>query len=184
MTTADSDPLDAPTAALAAAVLEIVRHVGQDPLPQPRVFALARTSALLGDSPALASLLGIEDASSDDQDALHLTPVDLEVGESRTVRSRVRDAGDPLSTLEQVRWPDLAAGGAITADLPPESWALRESDDEAVQPQHDAVRIVAAALTDGATWSAVHRGQQRLALGANLLPDITSALLETLTLEG
>lgn len=60
MTTASPDPLDAPTAALAAAVLEVARHVEDGPLPAPRLFALARSAELMAASPSLASLLGAE----------------------------------------------------------------------------------------------------------------------------
>jgi hypothetical protein len=48
MTTPAQDPLDAPTAALAAAVLEVARHVEAGPLPAPRLFALARSTELIG----------------------------------------------------------------------------------------------------------------------------------------
>lgn len=47
-----TDPLDAPTAALAAAVLEVSRHVETEALPRPRWYALARQAELLADSPA------------------------------------------------------------------------------------------------------------------------------------
>src|SRR5699024_3054486 len=58
MTTASPDPLDAPTAALAAAVLEVARHADARPLPAPRLFALARSAELMAASPSLAALLG------------------------------------------------------------------------------------------------------------------------------
>src|SRR5699024_1296447 len=50
MTTPAPDPLDAPTAALAAAVLEVARHVEEGPLPSPRLFALARSAELVAAS--------------------------------------------------------------------------------------------------------------------------------------
>jgi hypothetical protein len=41
--------------------------------------------------------------------------------------------------------------------------------------------VVVAALTDGTTWSAVHRGDEDgYVLGAALLPEISEALVQTL----
>jgi hypothetical protein len=55
-----------------------------------------------------------------------------------------------------------------------------ESDDSAL-PSGRALRVVVAALTDGTTWSAVHRGDEDgYVLGAALLPEISEALVQTL----
>lgn len=179
MTTPDLDPLDAPTAALAAAVLEVARHVEDAPLPIPRLFALARSAELMAASPSLAALLGTEGEEVTVQDSLHLTPIDLDDGASSADDSPA--ASDPLARLESVQWPDLAAGGAIACDLAPSAWSLRDEAGEMDLPSDRALRVVVAALGDGTTWSAVHRGDENgYVLGAALLPDISHALLQTL----
>ena len=174
MTTPAPDPLDAPTAALAAAVLEVARHVEGGDLPSPRLFALARSAELMTVSPSLAALLGADGDGTGAPDDLHLTPIDLEDG------SPVDP--DPLAALESIQWPDLAAGGAIVCDLAPSAWSVREGAGAGDLPSGSALRVVAAALSDGTTWSAVHRGDEEgYVLGAALLPDITRALVQTLS---
>jgi hypothetical protein len=180
MTTPAQDPLDAPTAALAAAVLEVARHVEEGPLAAPRLFALARSTELIAASPALAALLGAEGEGANAHDALHLTPIDLDESASPSAPA----TADPLAALESVQWPDLAAGGAIACDLAPSAWSVRDGEDRtsgAALPSGRALRVVVAALTDGTTWSAVHRGDEDgYVLGAALLPEISAALVQTL----
>ena len=182
MTTPAQDPLDAPTAALAAAVLEVARHVETGPLTAPRLFALARSTELIAASPALAALLGAEGEGANAHDDLHLTPIDLDEGEPSA--SAASGATDPLAALESVQWPDLAAGGAIACDLAPSAWSVRTEESEAgdsALPSSRALRVVVAALSDGTTWSAVHRGDEDgYVLGAALLPEISDALVQTL----
>lgn len=184
MTTPDTDPLDAPTAALAAAVLEVARHLESEQLGAPRLFALARSAELMATSPSLAALLGAGGSEDGEPDELHLTPIDLDDGSG--AGGPAGDA-DPLAALQSVQWPDLAAGGAIACDLAPTSWSVRAEDDGAAMTEEEALprgrslRVVVAALADGTTWSAVHRGAEHgYVLGAALLPDISAALLETL----
>ncbi|MFC7376870.1 MULTISPECIES: PPA1309 family protein [unclassified Brachybacterium] len=181
MTTPDADPLDAPTAALAAAVLEVARHLEDEPLPAPRLFALARSAELTAASPALAALLGADGAGADAPDDLHLTPIDLDEGPTgEPADSAPRQ--DPLAALQEVQWPDLAAGGALACDLAPSAWALRDGVGETELPAGRPLRVVVAALADGTTWSAVHRGDEEgYVLGAALLPDLSAALVQTLT---
>lgn len=189
MTNASPDPLDAPTAALAAAVLEIARHVEADQLTAPRWFALARSAELLAQQPGLAALLG-EDASAQmAADDLQLLSIELEDGAFAGI-------SDPLQALEQVQWPDLAAGGLVACDLAPQQWAVRTSDDatasagagsptSAPTAESSRLRIVVGALEDGTTWSALRRaGEDQYTLGAALLPDLTAALLESLQPQG
>lgn len=183
MTTPAPDPLDAPTAALAAAVLEVARHVEDSPLPAPRLFALARSAELMAASPGLAALLGADGEGANARDSLHLTPIDLDEGAA----DGPRGAGtDPLAALESVQWPDLAAGGAIACELAPSAWSVRDDESggassSSALPAQSALRVVVAALSDGTTWSAVHRGgEDGYVLGAALLPEISSALVQTL----
>ena len=173
MTTASPDPLDAPTAALAAAVLEVARHVEDGPLPAPRLFALARSAELMAASPSLAALLGADGESTETRDDLHLTPIDLDDGTATAV--------DPLTVLESAQWPDLAAGGAIACDLAPTAWTVRDDEGDRVLPTERPLRVVVAALEDGTTWSAVHHGgEDGYVLGTALLPEISRALVQTL----
>lgn len=181
MTTPAQDPLDAPTAALAAAVLEVARHVEDGPLPAPRLFALARSTELIAASPALAALLGAEGEGANAHDDLHLTPIDLDEGADS---SAAPGAADPLAALAKAQWPDLAAGGAIACDIAPSAWSVRGEEGRAAGaalPSGRALRVVVAALTDGTTWSAVHRSaEDGYVLGAALLPEISEALVQTL----
>ncbi|WP_193104120.1 PPA1309 family protein [Brachybacterium sp. FME24] len=179
MTTPDTDPLDTPTAALAAAVLDIARHLEDEPLTSPRLFALARSAELMASSPSLAALLGATGDGTDTHDELHLTPIDLDDGADSDV---VAPGGqDPLAALQVVQWPDLAAGGAIACDLAPSAWVLREEHSGADLPAGRPLRVIVAALADGTSWSAVHRGDEDgYVLGAALLPDISAALAQTL----
>lgn len=179
MTTPAPDPLDAPTAALAAAVLEVARHVEGGPLSAPRLFALARSTELMASSPSLAALLGADDGTDDGtvHDDLHLTPIDLDDGSAR--------AADPLAVLESAQWPDLATGGAIACDLAPEAWTIRDEEEPSLagqpRPNGRSLRVIVAALSDGTTWSAVDRGDEDgYVLGAALVPGISQALAQTL----
>lgn len=166
-----ADPLDAPTAALAAAVLEVARHVEDGPLGRPRWFALAREAELVAGSPALASLLG----SGPDRDDLSLTPVELD---ESTGAPGPDGPADPLEALAGIAWPELATGGALAADLAPRAWELR--DGVADGAPEGTLRVVVAALADGTTWCAVRRpGEDGYVLGAGLVPSLTAALQET-----
>lgn len=181
MTTADPDPLDAPTAALAAAVLEVARHVEGGRMPAPRLFALARSTELLAVSPALASLLGGDQDETPAPDELDLTPIDLGAEEAEADASDASPIADPLTALRDVQWPDLAAGGALACDLAPDAWAVRDGRTRSDLPPDGALRVVVAALSDGTTWSALRRDDQEgYVLGAALVPDLADALVQTL----
>ena len=174
MTTPAPDPLDASTAALAAAVLEVARHVEGSVLPAPRLFALARSAELMAASPSLAALLGAVGDDGGAPDDLQLTPIDLDDGSTPA-------AADPLTVLESAQWPDLAAGGAIVCDLAPSAWSARDGEDDQKLPSGSSLRVVVAALADGTTWSAVQRSDKDdYVLGAALLPEISQALVQTL----
>src|SRR3954452_7529703 len=62
--------------ALAAAVLEIEDHIAGDGWDQPsRLYALVDTAALVAKEPALAAVMGLDEASA----AGSLTPVEQEL---------------------------------------------------------------------------------------------------------
>ena len=182
MTTPETDPLDAPTAALAAAVLEISRHVDGQPLTVPRLYALARSAELMSASPSLAALLGVEGEGAEALDELHLDPDRSRrrlLGGRRHGR-RGRSVGRPR--CRSCSGPISPPGLLIACELAPSAWSSwRTEDTEADLSTGRALRVVVAALADGTTWSAVHRGDENgYVLGAALLPDISAALLQTL----
>lgn len=182
MTNSADDPLDAPTAALAAAVLEIARHVSDD-LAGTRLFALARSAELLATAPGLAAVLLGEDAPAAPPDELHLTPVEWELPPEAAAGTPSAGRNDPLSVLEYVQWPDapLAAGGALACRLAPSSWEVRDGVGAQEMPLGDELPVVVAALADGTTWSAVQRGDEGgYVLGVALVPGLADALQQTL----
>lgn len=139
----DADALDPATAALAAAVLEIDRHLKDaPPSSAPRWFTLARTSRMLAQHPGTASLLGLAAESSGCVDRLHLTSVEMD--------HRAPSADLP-SGLAALSWPDFADGGAVVLDLAPEQWRALGSHDAPTQAGHQGVRVIVAADGDGPT---------------------------------
>ncbi|EWS79744.1 hypothetical protein BF93_09990 [Brachybacterium phenoliresistens] len=185
--TSDGDPLDAPTAALAAAVLEIARHVDGEALAAPRWFALARSAELMARQPGIAALLGDEASLALAADSAPLTPIELD---------DVPRVHDPLRALAELAWPDIAFGGAVALDLPAESWrsSLDAADDAARRTadalRGGALRVVVAASQEGTTYSALRRDRgetspgaadaDRFVLGPALLPQLAEALAESL----
>lgn len=172
MTTPAEDPLDAPTAALAAAVLEVARHVEGESLPRPRWFALARTADLLAASPSLASLLGDDGSSSD---PLALAPIEMDEADGAPGGD---GPSDPLEGLRGISWPSMAAGGALACDLAPEAWDVR--GQAGALASGATLRVVIAAQADGLTWSALRQPEgEGYVMGAALVPDLTTALAQT-----
>ncbi len=171
---APGDALDAPTAALAAAVLEVARHVGDAPLAAPRWFALVDTGALIRSQPSFGALLDDASREAAEADPHHLTPI--EIDDAPAVH-------DPLHALAEVVWPDIAVGGVVACDLD----AVRVTEGSSEQARErlgdGAVRTVVAARTgrDAGTWCAVRgRGRRDYALGTHLVPDLADALAESL----
>jgi hypothetical protein len=181
------DDLDPGQAALAAALLEILRHVEEPGLSDVRWFALLRSAQLLAEQPGLAALLGDDVALSLAQDSRHLTSVELDEAPA---------VADPLESLAALEWPEGIAGLAACFDLGPEQLDLRtpgaatrrgadgpagaSGPDDA--GQQSPMRAAVAALDDGTVFCALRReGEQQLALGAELLPDITAAISQAVT---
>lgn len=174
-----ADALDPRTAALAAAVLEIARHVGDDDLPAPRWYALLRSAELLAGRPALASLLGEGPAEEMAADPLHLTSVELEpaaVIEGGTARTAA-----PLAQADAVEWPDIAVGGAMVCEIPAGSWSAPGAQDDAGLDPQQPLRAAIGVLEDGTRWSALRGpGRPDYVMGEALLPDLADALTEGL----
>lgn len=164
------DVLDPRTAALAAAVLEVGRHVGEAPLRSPHWFALVATGELLASQPAFALLLDDAAREAAASDPHHLTPIELD---------DVPGAADPLSALERLEAPDIADGLALACDLD----AVRAAEGSAARTRErlgtGPVRAVIAALSDGTTWCSVRgAGRREQALGRRLVPDLVDALAQ------
>lgn len=161
----DLDPHDA---GLAAAVLEVGRHVGPERLSSPRWFALVETAAMLRSQPAFGALLDDATREAAAADPHHLTPIELD---------DVDGGDDPLGALADFSWPDIAAGAAVVCDLA----AVTPADGSvgAVSRRLGAgpVRAAVAARADGSTWCSVRgAGRRDQALGPRLLPDLADAL--------
>ncbi len=187
------DPMTPEASALAAALLEVMRHVGDAPLQHPRLFCLARSADLLAQQPALASLLGDEAALVMAGDPLHLTSIELDdldtAEDSETAHATPSGTVDPVALLEAVMWPQPSHGGAIVCDLPAGAWqtsgpahhALDAKDDEQSAPGASTLRVGVAVTTEGTRWSAVQtEGAGGMTMGEALLPALADALTHSL----
>jgi hypothetical protein len=181
MATSDADRPRPATQALRSAVVEAERHVAGFGWDQPpRLFALVRTAELLRREPGLAAHLG---PGADGTDPHHLTAVE-------------QDGLAPTSSIESVlgtlAWPEEVDGAAIAIErvvVPPEAERDLPEDPEAAVEQlagHEGrrdVRLVVGVLRDGATMCALrqreHDDDGQVALGPDLVPGLTHALLAT-----
>lgn len=164
------DDLDPRTAALASAVIDVDRFLGSAVVADARWFALMGSARLLSENPALASVLGDEAALLLAGDELHLTSIELDEVPSRT---------DPLASLEELAWPGDVDGLAVAFTLDAEHIRERRTDP---QRPSAGMRGVVAALPDGTTFSAVQQdGQDHLALGPALIPEVSAALVDALS---
>lgn len=171
----DTDP------ALAAAVLELEEHAAGEGWDQPaRLYALVETAVLVDQEPALAALMGLDEASAQGS----LTPIE-------------QDQLAPDARLEEVlptiAWPDEVAGCAAVVErlvLPPDADAAIPEDPVAAEefarhhPDRQEVRIVAGVTRGGATYSALrlraHDDAASVVGGADLVPQLTQLLAATL----
>jgi len=167
--------------ALAAAVLEIEEHIAGDGWDQPaRLYALVDTAALVEREPALASMMGLDEASA----AGSLTPIEQ----------------DPLApgqqlevALESIAWPPEVVGCAAVVErlvLPPDADEHIPGDRASAEefarehPDRQEVRIVAGVTRKGATYCALrlraHDDDQSVVGGAELVPGLLQLLAATL----
>ncbi|HEY9564820.1 MAG TPA: PPA1309 family protein [Nocardioides sp.] len=166
--------------ALAAAVHELELHAAADGWDQKsRLYALALTSDLVVKEPGLAAALGLDAASAEGS----FTPIEQEL-----------DASVPFeSVLASISWPDEVVGCAAVVErlvLPPHVDAAIPEDPEAAltfaqeHPLRQEVRIVAAVVRDGATYSALrlraHDDDTSVVGGADLVPELVELLRATL----
>ncbi|WP_051552190.1 PPA1309 family protein [Nocardioides sp. URHA0020] len=167
--------------ALAAAVLEIESHIAADGWDQPsRLYALVDTAALVAKEPALAAMMGLDEASA----AGSMTPVEQElVAPGQTLEE----------SLGSIVWPPGVAGCAAVVErlvLPPGVDDQIPEDPTSAEefardhPDRQEVRIVAGVTRDGATYCALrlraHDDDQSVVGGADLVPGLLELLSATL----
>jgi hypothetical protein len=182
-----TDPMDQPLEgpsvdpALAAAVLEIESHSAGSGWDQPgRLFALVPTAELVRREPALAAMMGLDDASADGS----LTPVEQE-----------QLPPDELleETLGMIAWGPEVAGCAAVVErlvLPPGADGDVPTDPAeaatyaAQHPDRQEVRMVVGVTRAGATYCALrlraHDDDQSVVGGTDLVPELIALLSSTL----
>lgn len=163
--------------ALAAAVLEVERHVGAAGWDQPaRLFALVPTHELIAAAPELADQLGTDHPEG------HLSSIEQE---------DFHGGMDLTEALAHLAWPATVGGCVLSleraflpaqyeSELPEDAAAA--SDMVANHPHRQELRLVTGVLRDG-TRHAVGRlrtNPTELLGGADLAPGLSSALLATL----
>lgn len=187
---ATADEMDDPTMlpplpdvdpALASAVLEIESHIADGGWDQPgRLYALVKTAELVRREPALASAMGLDDASAEGS----LTPVEQD---QLPAGHRLED------TLESIVWPPEVTGCAAVVErlvLPPDADSALPEDPSGAEefarehPDRQEVRIVAGVTRAGSTYCALrlraHDDQQSVVGGADLVPGLIALLGGTL----
>lgn len=174
----DGDP------ALAAAVLEIEKHLAADGWDQPaRLYALVETARLLEHEPALAHAMGLDEAAEQGS----LTPVE---------QDQLQHDVPLEDVLHSISWPDSVAGCAAVVErlvLPPDADDELPDGAEAARqfarehPDRQEVRIVAGATRHGATYCALrmraHDEDGSVLGGVDLVPGLLRLLGATLTEE-
>ena len=163
--------------ALAAAVLDVERHVGEGGWDQPsRLFALVPSAELLDAAPELAGQLGADHLeghlSSIEQDDFH--------------------NGLPLfEALAHLAWPSTVTGCVLCVERAflPSQYESELPDDpeqagEAVSnhPQRQELRLVTGVLRTGERHAVarVRSDPSQLLGGENMAPGLSTALLATL----
>lgn len=179
--TPPQDP--APTTGIGSPLLDCVREIdrfaAKDGWDRPaRLFALARTEALLAAEPSLAAALGI-----DPDTATELTPVEQEA---------LPDDAALEQFLGTLAWPDDVVGCALVVErvvLPTKAEAELLQDTEnlvdraAAHADRQDVRMVVAVLRDGSRECAIrlraHDNELEVLSGPDLVPTLADALLAT-----
>lgn len=163
--------------ALAVAVAELEQYAAQTGWDQPaRLFALVDTEQLLADEPGFASALGIEAGAEG------LTAIEQE---------ELPEA-DLEETLVAIEWPEEVHGCAVIVErfvLPPAAEDAVPDDPAAARefaaahPDHQEVRIVAAATRRSTTYCALrvrsHDDDLSVIAGPAVVPTLLELLLST-----
>jgi hypothetical protein len=173
------DDLDNTDPALAAAVLELETHASTQGWDRPAtLYALVDTAALAAREPALAALMGLDDASA----AGSLTPVEQE--------QLTRPLEEVLPTIA---WPADVVGCAAVVErlvLPPGVDAEIPEDPAAAEefalhhPDRQEVRMVVGVTRAGASYCALrlraHDDPESVVAGDDLVPQLVEMLHGTL----
>ena len=185
----DEDLPAAPPAARQDALLRSVRelehHVAAAGWDGPvRLFALIRTAEAIGRDPGLEAQLPVDVVAAAYADPEHLTAVEQE---------DLPAAPTLEELLGTIAWPDTVDGAALVTErlvVPPEVEAQMPGEEGAAVDwlaQHPArrdVRLAAGVLRDGTRGCAVrardHDEDDRVAVGPDLVPALTTALASTL----
>ncbi len=163
--------------ALAAAVLEVERHVGAAGWDQPaRLFALVPTHELIAAAPELAAQLGTDHPEG------HLSSIEQE---------DFHGGMDLTEALAHLAWPATVAGCVLSleraflpaqyeSELPDDPASA--SDVVANHPHRQELRLVTGVLRDGARHAVgrLRTNPTELLGGADLAPGLSAALLATL----
>jgi hypothetical protein len=166
--------------ALAAAVLEIESHIAGAGWDQPgRLYALVDTAQLVRREPALASAMGLDDASA----AGSLTPVEQEQLPPERFESE----------LASIAWGPEVSGCAAVVErlvLPPAADDAIPDDPAAAaayaldHPDRHEVRMVVGVTRAGASYCALrlraHDDDQSVVGGTDLVPELITLLGATL----
>ncbi|MDH2415225.1 PPA1309 family protein [Nocardioides sp. CER19] len=169
----DTDP------ALAAAVLELETHASGQGWDRPAtLYALVDTGALVAQEPALAALMGLDDASA----AGSMTPVEQE--------QLTRPLEEVLPTIS---WPADVVGCAavverlvlppgVDDEIPDEPAAAEEFARN--HPDRQEVRMVVGVTRAGASYCALrlraHDEPESVVAGDELVPQLVALLRGTL----
>ncbi|MGB7962763.1 MAG: PPA1309 family protein [Propionicimonas sp.] len=162
-------------AALAAALVEVERHVQRSGWDQPaRLFALVRTAELIAAEPGLAEHLG----------------KGLADGFTSIEQEEFSAGADLGETLERITWPPTVAGCVLALErsfVPPEVETELPSDPAqaaivvASHPLRLDLRVVVGATRGGGSHGVARvKGTEELVGGADLVPDLAWALSRTL----
>jgi hypothetical protein len=174
--------------ALQRTVQELERHVAGQGWDGPvRVYALIRTGDALQRDPSLAERLPTDVLREAGQDTEHLTAVEQEG------LPAVSELGELLGTIS---WPDTVDGTAVVVErivLPPEAEAGLPDDPEQAQaalladPRRRDLRLAVGVLRNGARACAIrtrdHDSDDQVLTGPDLVPNLVTALADTLTAE-
>ncbi len=171
--------------AVLRAVRELEHHVAAGGWDGPvRLFALIRTAQALGRDPSLEAQLPVDVVAAAYADPEHLTAVEQE---------DLPEAGSLEELLGSIAWPPTVDGAALVTErvvVPPEVEAQMPAEESdavdwlARHPARRDVRLAAGVLRDGTRGCAVrardHDSDDRVAVGPDLVPALTTALASTL----
>ena len=163
--------------ALAAAVLDVERHVGRSGWDQQsRLFALVPTAELLEAAPELAAQLGADHPEG------HLSSVE---------QDDFHGGLGLFEALAHLAWPATVAGCVLCVERAflPSQYESELPDDPAQasdavssHPQRQELRLVTGVLRTGERHAVarVRSDPSQLLGGADLAPGLSTALLATL----